>query len=187
MRRAARLIAVLGLLLAGLTIGQTGALAAPSGVHAVAPEVCPGATTYPPSPGATVMSSTTTPFIGQTIEVSGKGYCPDEDVALFIGSTRVGTAHTDANGSFDPPAKVPGPVGQATLLGRGASGLSLDRDTLVLTIRAASSSTPGSPSGEPGLALTGTELTGLIVLAALLLGGGGVMLYAGRRKRSVSS
>jgi hypothetical protein len=188
MRRVARLIAVLGLLLAGLTIGQTGALAAPSGVRALAPEVCPGATTYPPSPGAIIMASTTTPFVGQRIEVTGKNYCPDEDVTIFLRGKKVGTTHTSATGTFELSLIVSGPPGEASLAGIGASGLSLDRDSLVLTIRAASSSSnPGSPSGGPGLALTGTELTGMIVLAALLLGGGGVMLYAGRRKKSVSN
>jgi hypothetical protein len=189
MRRVLRLIAVFGLLLAALTIGQTSAVATPARVPALESDTCPHPAPYPPSPGATVMASTTTPFVGQTIEVSGKGYCPDEDVEIFIGGTHVATTHTDAAGSFDPSAKVPGPVGRATLLGRGASGLSADSDTLVLTVRSGSGSgsNSGSPSGGPGLALTGSEIVGLIVLAVLLLGGGAVMTFAGRRKRSLQS
>jgi hypothetical protein len=184
MRRAVRFIAVLGLLLAAFTIGQTSSVA---GVRSAAQEVCPGATSYPPSPGAIIMASTTTPFVGQTIEVSGKNYCPNEDVAIMLRGKKVGSTHTDASGRFEPPLKVSGPAGQAELAGIGASGLSLDRDSLELTIGAGTGVNPGSPSGTPGLALTGTELTGLIALAAVLLGGGGVMLYAGRRKRSVHS
>ncbi|MGH8961785.1 MAG: hypothetical protein ACRDWT_11450 [Jatrophihabitantaceae bacterium] len=182
MRRFVRLIAVFGLLLlAGVALGG-----AASPAQASAQQVCPHSTGYPMSPGVMIMASTTTPFVGQRIEVSGKNYCPDEDVTILLRGKNVGTAHTDASGAFDPGVKVTGPVGRATLLGRGASGQSLDRDSLVLTVRAGtgSGSGAGSPSGG-GLAVTGTELAAMIVLAALLLGGGIALTVAGRRNRSV--
>jgi hypothetical protein len=189
MRRAIRLIMALGLLTAGLLIGQSGAVASPSGALAIAaPGTCPKPATYPPTPGATVRSSTTSPFLGQTIEVSGTNYCPDEDVDIRIGGQHVGTAHTDASGNFDPPVVVPGPAGSRVLDGIGASGLSNDRDSLTLCVTgdAVCSGTGGTtaPSSGGGLPFTGTQVTGLIVLAIVLLGGGGAAIYAGRRKRA---
>jgi hypothetical protein len=92
---------------------------------------------------------------------------------------------------------VPAPTGQRVLAGVGASGLSADRDSLMLTIRAGagveavavgpaggSGTGAGSAggSGTGGLAFTGTEIALLIALAAALLGGGIGLVYAGRRR-----
>jgi hypothetical protein len=196
MRRLIRFVAVPALLLAGLLAGPAAAGAAP-GVRAVAPaaapqEICPGAVAYPMSPGATIMSSTTTPYVGQTIKVSGVNYCPDEDVDITIGGKHVATTHTDGNGAFDPEVVVPAPTGQRVLAGVGASGLSADRDSLMLTVRAGAGVEPiavgpaggssGGGSGTGGLAFTGTEIALLIALAAALLGGGIGLMYAGRRR-----
>jgi hypothetical protein len=194
MRRLIRFVAVAALLLAGLLAVPAAAGAAP-GVRAAAPqEICPGAVAYPMSPGATIMSSTTTPYVGQTITVSGVNYCPDEDVDITIGGKHVATTHTDGNGAFDSEVVVPAPTGQRVLAGVGASGLSADRDSLMLTIRAGAGVEPvavgpaggsggsGSGSGTGGLAFTGTEIALLIALAAALLGGGIGLMYAGRRR-----
>ena len=194
MRRLIRFVAVAALLLAGLLAVPAAAGAAP-GARAAAPqEICPGAVAYPMSPGATIMSSTTTPYVGQTITVSGVNYCPDEDVDITIGGKHVATTHTDGNGAFDSEVVVPAPTGQRVLAGVGASGLSADRDSLMLTIRAGAGVEPvavgpaggsggsGSGSGTGGLAFTGTEIALLIALAAALLGGGIGLMYAGRRR-----
>jgi hypothetical protein len=204
MRRLIRFVAVPALLLAGLLAVPAAAGATPGvrasapGVRAAAPQqICPGAVAYPMSPGATIMSSTTTPYVGQTIKVSGVNYCPDEDVDITIGGKHVATTHTDGNGAFEPQVVVPAPTGQRVLAGVGASGLSADRDSLMLTIRAgagveavAVGPTGGSGngagsaggSGTGGLAFTGTEIALLIALAAALLGGGIGLMYAGRRR-----
>lgn len=196
MRRLIRFVAVPALLLAGLLAVPAAAGAAP-GARAAAPaaapqEICPGAVAYPMSPGATIMSSTTTPYVGQTITASGVNYCPDEDVDITIGGKHVATTHTDGNGAFDSEVVVPAPTGQRVLAGVGASGLSADRDSLMLTIRAGAGVEPvavgpaggssGGGSGTGGLAFTGTEIALLIALAAALLAGGIGLMYAGRRR-----
>jgi hypothetical protein len=177
MPRLLSLFAVLGLCAATMLFAPTTALA--SGVHAAAAVgACPNPGPYPPSTGhATIQSSTTTPFIGESIKASGINYCANEDVRLTIGGTFVGTAHTDASGSFDPFVTVPGPAGQADLCGVGASGLANDQDCLTLTIR------EHGPSGG-GVAFTGVQIAELVILAVLLLGGGAAMAYGGRRRRS---
>jgi hypothetical protein len=198
MRRLIRFVAVPALLLAALLAvpAVAGATPGAAGARAAAPqEICPGAVAYPMSPGATIMSSTTTPYVGQTIKVAGANYCPNEDVDITIGGKHVATAHTDGNGAFDIQVVVPAPTGQRVLAGVGASGLNADRDSLVLTIRAGAGVDPiavgpaggsgsggGGASGTGGLAFTGTQIALLIALAAALLGGGIGLMYAGRRR-----
>lgn len=178
MRRV--VIALVALALGALALlgGPTVASATPRA--AVAGPPCPGSVLYPPSPDATIMSSTTTPVIGQRIEASGIKYCPNEDVTLTIAGTFVGTAHTDGAGSFDPLVTVPGPVGDKLLCGIGASGLVDDRDCLTLHVRAGT-----GPNGNGNhLGSTGVEVATIVVVALALLGGGALFLGAGRRRKS---
>lgn len=149
-------------------------------------EACPGtrfgkAITDAISPDATIMSSTTTPFVGEHIEASGIKYCPNESVRLTIGGQFVGTAHTNGVGSFDPQVVVPGPVGDKQLCGVGASGLSLDQDCLTLHVVS-----PTTTSGGPGLAFTGVEIGAIVAVALALLVGGALFATAGRRRKSHS-
>lgn len=134
---------------------------------------------------AHIMSSTTTPFQGQTIEVSGKTYHANEAVTLTIGGIFVGTAHTDANGNFDPPAVVPvSLLGDQPLTGRGASGQANDVDSLVLHITAAGVEATGSTSGLPN---TGVDILTGVAVAIALIGAGILFTRGGRRRRSSHS
>jgi hypothetical protein len=147
-----------------------------SGLHALA--VGCSDTAYPPSPHATIMSSTTTPLVGQTIEASGTAYCPNEDVRLTLAGAFVGTTHTDGTGAFDPPLKVT-KLGSQPLCGIGASGLPNDRDCITLI-----ASTPhGTNGGGGGTSFTGVDILLLCALAAGLIAVGWALLTAGRRKR----
>src|SRR5581483_12500433 len=86
--RMRRLLYALAALFLGLSAAVLAAPAIASAApHAAAPaEICPGFTAaYPFSPDATIMASTTTPFVGEKIEASGIRYCPDENVRLTIG------------------------------------------------------------------------------------------------------
>jgi len=140
---------------------------------------CPGPG-YPPRPDATIMSSTTTPSTGETIEASGTHYCADEDVDVTLGGKHVATTHTNSNGAFDPPVTVNYPAGtKVELCGIGASGLANDQDCLLLTVAGGLGTSPGSNGGQP---MTGVEIAGLIVLALALLGGGVAFVAAGKRR-----
>jgi hypothetical protein len=160
--------------------GTAAAVAAPTPTSI--PQPCP--TPYPfENCQAHILSSTTTPFQGQTIEVSGLTYHANESVTLTIGGIFVGTAHTDAAGNFDPPAVVPvSLLGDQPLTGRGASGAANDVDSLVLHI-----TTSGHSANGGGLPNTGVDvLTGLAVAIALI-GAGVLFTRGGRRRRSSHS
>jgi hypothetical protein len=142
---------------------------------------------YPPTTQAVISTSTTTPYQGQHIEVSGMTYHASEDVKLYIGGQFVGTGHTDSAGSFDPLVTTPDLLGHQTLTGVGASGAANDVDSLVLTISkgspagVAGGGGPGGSSGG-GLAFTGVEIAGLVGIAVALLAGGTAMMVVGRRR-----
>lgn len=177
MRRVVTALVALALgalaLLGGPAVASAAPLAAVSGA-------CPGQL-YPPSPDATIMSSTTTPPANTNIEASGIKYCPNESVAVYLAGKFVATAHTDSAGSWDPQVFVPGPAGDKELCGIGASGLAKDRDCLTLHVTTGGNGTQGSGNH---LGSTGVEVATIIAVAAVLLGGGALFLSAGRRRRS---
>ena len=177
MKRTISRLAVFALLCAAAFV------VSPAGT-AQAAQNCPGSN-YPASPGATVSVSTTTPRVGARIEVSGTGYCANEDVTITIAGKKVGTAHTDASGNFDPSVRVPGPPGTKTLTGAGASGLSDDSDSLTLDVQdgSAAGTGTGSNSGS-GTAETGVQIAAIVAVAALLIGVGVAFASAGRRRKS---
>ena len=187
MRRLISRVVLLGLLATSAFAVPVAAQAHPVAAKAVtaAPkQVCPHPTPYPPSPNATVQSSTTRPRVGQHIEASGIHYCPNEDVTITIAGQFVGTGHTDNAGTFDPGVVVPGPPGKKQLCGIGASGLSRDRDCLTLFVQG--SGTGGQSSGG-GTSFTGVEIGAMIAVAIALLVGGVVFARAGaRRKQTIA-
>ena len=140
-----------------------------------------------PRPGArdaTVEVNTTFPHVGDPLEISGIGYCPDEDVDLTIDGQHVGTAHTDSAGSFDSQVTTaPGPPGQKRMCGIVAPGLAIDRDCLLLHVQAASTSraTPPGRDGDTAFIAVRIALVGL--LALLLVVGGVVVTTLSRNRR----
>lgn len=169
MRRLPSALVALGLLLGSLVVFAQPAAARECG-YPVA--ICK----------AQIMVSTTDPFVGQKIEISGKDFHSDEDVKLYIADVYVGTAHTDLLGSFDPPAITPNRPGPQIVKGVGASGQADDIATTPITIRVAGVAGE-STGGGGGLASTGVKIAGLSLLAAALLIGGGLLARSGRRRR----
>jgi hypothetical protein len=183
MRRFSRMLAALCLLLAASFAVPLGAAAAPGPRAQTGP--CPGASAYPPVTNAMLGVSTTSPAVGETIEVSGQSYCANEDVKIYLNGVFRATAHTDSTGAFDPPLVVHGPVGDQTLSGIGASGLTNDRDSLVLHVHAARSAhVAESIGGGGGLSSTGTDIALIVAIAIVLLAGGTAVAYVGRRRRA---
>jgi len=182
MRGLLRPFVIMGIMLTAFLVAvPAGASAAHAGGRLTAAPAgnCPGPG-YPPRPNATIMSSTTTPSTGQTIEASGTHYCANEDVNITLGGNHVTTTHTDSVGSFDPAVTVNYPAGtKVELCGIGASGLSNDQDCLTLTIAGGLGTSPGNNGGQP---MTGVEIAGLTVLAVALLGGGVAFMAAGKRR-----
>ena len=178
MRRALSWLGVLTLVALTAVALPDAAAAAP--LHTAPSGSCPGSQAYPPTPDATVEASSTAPATGASIEVSGVHYCGDEDVTITIAGKKVGTAHTDAQGSFDPKVVVPGPSGAKQLCGIGASGLAADANCLTLTVQTAGGQ---AEPASGGTAFTGADVALIVAVAVLLLAGGVAFSTAGRRRR----
>jgi len=146
--------------------------------------VCDASRSYPPAPDATVQVSTTNPYAGEKVKVSGIHYCPNEDVDITIAGQHVGTGHTDGNGTFDPHVTVPGPAGDKQVCGIGASGLSSDQDCLIIDVRAKGTTNQPATTGGGGTAMTGVEIALLGVLALVLVLAGVGMTTLGRHRRA---
>jgi hypothetical protein len=174
-RRGLNGLVVLGLFVATLAVGSSAAMATAA--------TC--GTGYPVTTQAGIAASTTTPFVGESIQVSGTCFPANEDVAVTIGGVSVGTAHADANGSVNLTVKVPDLLGAQPLVGRRAGGEANDVDSLTLTIEgAAVAGVSIGGGGGGGLASTGVKIAGLVLLAGALIGGGAFFAAAGRRRRS---
>jgi hypothetical protein len=205
MRRMMRVLVAVGavaaLALAGAAVIVAPAVAAPS-----AGSVCSPGQPYPPSAGVMLRVSTDTPYQGQSIEVSGSGYCANETVTLMMSAQRLGTAHASAKGSFEVKERITENPGRYRLTGTGQDG---DHASVAMTVRPGSgvepisahrpgANAPGANGHAPaangavpaaggpgagGLAFTGVDVALLIAIAVVPLGAGSYLVYAGRRRR----
>lgn len=190
----ARLVGIVAVVVAILAFAAFPGAAQGRGVQAgvAASGDCPKPLPYPQPPTATIATSANVVTVGQEIEVSGTGYCPDEDITITISGKVVGTAHSDADGNFDPPVIVPGPASEQELCGTGETGLARNADCLTLTTRdagaaASNSSGPGAGSNDGGgTAFTGVQVSLLAALALLLIAGGVAFATAGRSRKTAA-
>ena len=157
--------------------------------------LAPAASAYPQGTCPALQLSKTETPTSTTVEASGTNFAADEDVTLYsggtvsvngcdvtlTGGTQVATAHTDAQGSFDPPFTAPATVGTAPITGVGASG---DSATIDLTVTNGSGTGPSGGGTPPSV--TGVEIAAMVTLAVLLLGGGGLLLGLGRRRSTAA-
>jgi hypothetical protein len=140
--------------------------------------LAPSASAYPDDTGG-VSVGTTSPSAGGSLPISGTNCRPDSVVTLTLDTgTVLGTATTDANGNYTTTVQLPsGVTGQHNITVSGAQCAA----TAGVTIQAVG----GGSSG--GLAGTGVAVVGIGVLGVVLLIGGGLMLFAGRRRKNVAA
>ena len=126
-----------------------------------------------------VTISNPNPTAGKSITVSGKSCTPGTTVTVSLdGGTVLGTTTAGSDGSYSIVVKIPAGIsGSHTInvsgAGAGCSG--------VLPISITASNNGG---GDGGLASTGVAVIGIGSLGVVLLVGGGLMLLAGRRRRT---
>ncbi|MCU1656129.1 MAG: hypothetical protein JWO57_785 [Pseudonocardiales bacterium] len=140
-----------------------------------------GAAPYPPAICAQLAVSTTTPFPGQSITVSGSAFAAHQSVTLILdtSSTVLGHVTASAAGTFSTSARMPTDVrGNHLITVQGdVSGCPVDPVQINVQSGAGSSS-----SGGGGLAFTGFDAV-LAVAVALGLIGAGVLLSRGGKRR----
>jgi hypothetical protein len=145
------------------------ALAGPA--NAVAPY-----TTQP-----TTSVSNQAPTAGSSVTFCGSGFQAGETVAIALDNgTRYPSVVADASGAFCTVAVLGVSLsGTHTLIATGAtSGRTSSTTIKVLGVSASAGTTTSG-----GLAFTGAEVIGIGALGGLLLVGGAIMVFAGRRRK----
>jgi len=150
---------------------------------AAAPSPTPSeCATYPIGavPAAELAVSTTTPFPGESIMVSGSNFVANEAITIELHSAPIVLAHvtTDGNGAFSVHVTIP-----SNLTGTHTIDVAGDHSfcpSSPVTITIQSSGT--SPSGG-GLPNTGVDILAGVAIALALLAAGIALTHGGRRKQ----
>ncbi|WP_433211891.1 beta strand repeat-containing protein [Dactylosporangium sp. CS-047395] len=155
-------------------------------VTAANPEVPPAAPTAAPTTLTTTEGTLSKVSPSQQITIVGTGFAPysTATVVLYSSPVVLGTATTDANGSFTKQVTIPAsiPAGSHNLV---ASGVDSNGNThqLRMPVTTAAASTPSSGSG--GLPVTGASVTVLAIWAGLVTAAGvGLVAFGARRPRT---
>jgi hypothetical protein len=138
---------------------------------------------YPPGPGASLGVSTTTPFAGEQITVSGANFNASKPVTVNMNTQTVelGTTTTNAAGSFSLKVTIPSDATGSHSISVSGPAVPTECPPGSIAITIASSSSP-----KPPLSFTGVEIGALIAVALLLLAGGVLFATAGRRRQHAS-
>ncbi len=135
----------------------------------------PAAAQYPPGDQAEVAVSRVAVTCPETITVSGSGFSPGSRVTISFEGDVVARAMVDAQGEFAAEITVPAAEpGRHTLTvsGEDTRGRAVSRNVTIQCVAE-------SPAG---VALTGTNITVWMIIAAALLLTGAAALAAGRRR-----
>jgi hypothetical protein len=142
---------------------------------------------YPPSTCPQLGVSTTTPFAGQQITVTGSGFAAGQSITLVLRSDVVVLAHVtaDANGNFSVQVRIPADA-------EGAHVIAVQEDTSdcpvdPIQIRVQGHGTEGVTTPGGGLAFTGFDAFAAIAIALALIGAGVLLSRGGRRRRHHSA
>ena len=149
-------------------------------------------------PGATTLSTNiSTVGAGGSLIVTGSGFQPGETVNLVLGCTSVtlGSTTADPQGAFSTSVTIPAstPPGNCAIIGTGNTSGRTSTTSIVVTSatttggtsNSGGTSTSGSSGG--GLAFTGAHIAAMAGVGAIALALGGMLLFAGRRRRVTSS
>jgi hypothetical protein len=181
---AARVLAVLAALavatlaLVGATSGSAGAAAA---VRAAVPSCVVGNDAV--IPGPIVSISTTTPFPGQTVTISGANFDKNAHVSIVMTPPTVTLASvtTSATGTFTVQVTIPANItGTKTISIVGGAPAGCLPNSIVITIQ--------TPATAPGnhLSNTGVDIFAGLLVALVLVCVGLFLTRTGRRRHEAS-
>jgi hypothetical protein len=137
--------------------------------------ICP---IYPFGPGPSASISTTTPFPGETVTISGANFDKNAHVSVVMSSPTVtlATATTSSSGAFTVHTAIPGNAsGTKTISVVGGAPAECPPNSLVIHLQA-------GPNSGPPLSFTGVEIGAIVAVALALLVGGVLFATAGRRR-----
>jgi len=123
-----------------------------------------------------------------SLTVAGTNFEPNESVTLTVNGVTVGTTTVSSASSFSTTITIPSstaPGTSYTIVATGASGDSSSTSIKVATTCAGSGLAFTSGSGS-GLAFTGADIAVVSGVGAIALTVGGMLILAGRRRRTIA-
>jgi hypothetical protein len=143
---------------------------------------------YPPSVGCSLSVSSSS---GGSLTLTGSGYGANQTLSITADGASLGSVTTDSTGAFQTTVQVPSSGGSQTIVvGSSSTSCSTSTTSGVAAERnsrssnSASGSGSSSGSGTGGLASTGVKVLAISTLGALLIAGGLLVTFAGRRRRT---
>lgn len=161
------------LLMFGLVVAALGFMVAPAGAQAVSPDYPATTTTTAPPPPPPIPQPSTAPATGSTSSTSDP--CP-------VGNGTSNTTNPNCNVLPNQPA----PTAKASTSPGGDSPTNpvLDAAPSPAVNTATALQAPSTRAGSSGLAFTGTDVIGTVIVAFLLIGGGIVVVRLSRKRHS---
>jgi hypothetical protein len=173
----------------GLMAAAVVGLLVPSSASAATPSTCG---TYPVGTGASIAVSATSVNPGDKITVTGQGFDPGATVALTLypksdpsAVQTIKTVTASSKGKFRTFITMPlDAVGNQILTANGNAQCPADPVQIFVKGAGASGSPTGTGSNPGTPAMTGVDVALLIVAAGVLLGAGVIFTRGGRRRAS---
>ncbi|MEJ5255106.1 MAG: carboxypeptidase-like regulatory domain-containing protein [Acidimicrobiales bacterium] len=140
--------------------------------------VAPAAQAQPGYEGGTTLTvSDPSPGCGSSVTLTGTGFKPNAEVTLTEqGGGVVGTATTDASGSFSFVWVIPQPCTAGTVVITASDG------TTVMGVSITIGAGSGGTSAPATLPRTGSDSANLLRAGVLLIAAGGLLVLATRKR-----
>jgi hypothetical protein len=132
-------------------------------------------------PAATLSVSTTTPFPGESITVSGTNFEPHDAITIVLSSNLIELGHvtTNASGAFSTSVTIPSNLSGSHVLSLVGAVAVCQPSPITLTIQ-------GEGTSGGGLPNTGVDILAGIAIALALLTAGVALTRGGRRRQHSS-
>jgi hypothetical protein len=166
-----------GAVLAAFVLGSPAANAGP----AAAPS---SSGSYPPGGGPSVGLNKSSARAGTDVTVTGQGFAPGTvTLTLHTSTVPLGTATANGNGSFSQSVTLPGnETGDHQICGSNSAGTACA--DITISSRGAGGQNAGPGGGNGGVSNTGVAVMSIGGTGLLLVMGGVLMLFAGRRSQA---
>ena len=145
----------------------------------------PASAAYPAGSTAGITITPNPAHCGDTVTVTGSHYNPGEEVTVTADGAQYGPYKAGSDGSFSATFKLTcSGTEPVTIMAKGNQG---DVDSLTVHTTGGGSGSGGNSgggnSGSGGLSSTGVAVVGIGAVGVVLLLGGGLLLFAGKRRR----
>lgn len=142
----------------------------------------PASAAYPAGSTAGITITPNPAHCGDTVTVTGSHYNPGEEVTVTADGSQYGPYKAGSDGSFSASFTLScSGTEPVTITAKGNQG-DVDSLTVHTTGGGSGGNNSGGNNGSGGLSSTGVAVVGIGAVGVVLLLGGGLLLFAGKRR-----